>query len=130
MSRAIIQDIVLPIVERIIGHTNYYATHRTPLVRDPTLETFLEEEMRRYFGVIGANDCQHLKEQLEEAYKNDPYAFEQLIENLLRKFIKLSLKIRTARKPRKSRELRRIREGPPDRFSHLRKKSNLPQCYR
>jgi hypothetical protein len=48
--------------------------------------------------VIGANGCQHLREQLEEAKRNDPYAFEQLLRRLLTMYVKLSVKIRTAKK--------------------------------
>jgi len=130
LSRAVIRDIVIPIVERIMWHNNNYAIWRTTLIRDPNLEAFMEEEMRRYFGIIGANECQHLREQLEEAYKNDPYAFEQLVERLVRKFVKLSIKIRSAKKSHEPKMLRRLREEPPDRFTELRKRSNLPKCYR
>jgi hypothetical protein len=130
LSRAVIRDIVIPIVERTMWHNSSYARRRATLIQDPNLEMFMEEEMRRYFGVIGANECQHLREQLEEAYKNDPYAFEQLVKHLLRKFVKLSIKVRSAKKSRESRELGRLREGPPDRFSEMDKRSNLPECYR
>ena len=130
MSRTVIRDIVIPIVEKIMLQNRHHTNFRPSMIRDLNLESFLEEEMRRYFGVIGANGCQHLREQLEEAYKNDPYAFEQFVEHLLKKYIQLSLKIRSAIKSRKHKELRRLGEGPPDRFSELRRRSNLPQCYR
>lgn len=120
MSRMVIHDIVIPIVERIMQQHRLYGRLHRPIIHDPNLEEFLEEEMRRRFGVIGANDCQHLKEQLEEAKKNDPYAFKYLVERLLKKYVKLSTEIRRAERSK------RILEGPPDRFSKLRKKYNSP----
>ena len=118
MSRRVIQDIVIPIVEKIMQQERYYGAYRRPVIRDSNLEEFLEEELRRYFGVIGASECQHLREQLEQAKKNDPYAFEFLIGQLLEKYVKLATKIRYAKK------LRKLEEGPPDRFLELRKKRN------
>ena len=53
--------------------------------------------MQRWFGVIGADGCQYLREKLEEAKKNDPFEFEQLIRELLRKFVKLQVMLRQAR---------------------------------
>jgi hypothetical protein len=75
-----------------------------PVVRDPNLEEFLEEEMRRSFGIMGANECQHLREQLEEAKRNDPYALEQLIKRLLDLYVKLAVKIRQSKKLKKAQE--------------------------
>lgn len=118
MSRTIIQDIVLPIVSRIMAEEGYFSSYRPVDIRDENLEEFLEEEMRRYFGVIGANGCQHLKEQLEEAKKNDPYAFEYLLRQLLKKYVKLAVKLRKAKK--RGNEF----QGPPDRFSEQRKQYN------
>ena len=94
----------------------YFSSYRPVELRDENLEEFLEEEMRRYFGVIGANGCQHLKEQLEEAKKNDPYAFEYFLRQLLKKYAKLAVKLRKGKK--RENEL----EGPPDRFSEQRKR--------
>lgn len=125
MSRRVIRDVVIPIVERIMSQQMYYSRnrfYRRPIIQDPNLEEFLEEEMRRRFGVIGANGCQHLREQLEEAKRNDPYAFEFLIRELLKKYVKLATKIRQAKK------LKELERGPPDRFSELRKK--YPYYYR
>lgn len=118
LSRRVIRDIVIPIVERIMQQQRLYRGLHRPIIHDPNLEEFLEEEMRRRFGVIGANDCQHLKEQLEVAKKNDPYAFKYLVERLLKKYVKLSTEIRRAKRSKC------IPEGPPDRFSKLRKKYN------
>jgi len=118
MSRTIIQDIVLPIVSRIMAEEGYFSSYRPVDIRDENLEEFLEEEMRRYFGVIGANGCQHLKEQLEEAKKNDPYAFEYLLRQLLKKYVKLAVKLRKTKK--RGNEF----QGPPDRFSEKRKQYN------
>jgi len=119
LSRLVIRDVVIPIVERVMHEQYYYLAYRRPVVLDSHLEEFLEEEMRRHFGVIGANECQHLREQLEEAMKNDPYAFEFLTSQLLKKYIKLATKLRLAKKSEKF-------EGPPDRFSELRKKYPIP----
>lgn len=124
MSRLVIRDIVVPIVEKILQQERYYASHRHPIIRDANFEEFLEEEMRRHFGVIGASECQHLREQLEQAKKNDPYAFEFLIGELLKKYVKLAAKIRHAKK------LQELGEGPPDRFSELRRKYELLGYYR
>lgn len=98
MSRLVIRDVVLPIVQRIMWASGPYRSIGHPIIQDHNLEEFLEEELRRYFGVIGANGCQHLREQLEEAKRNDPYAFEQLLRRLLTMYVKLSVKIRTAKK--------------------------------
>lgn len=113
MSRQIIRDIVIPIVAKIMseqGFLNWRAQ-----ILDDQLEEFLEEEMRRRFAVSGANECQHLKEQLEEALKNDPYAFEFVAKRILEKYVKLAAKLRGAKRLEKL-------EGPPDRFSELRRK--------
>jgi len=85
------------------------------VIRDAHLEAFLEEELKQRFGVIGASECQHLREQLEEAKKNDPYAFEFMLRSLVEKYVKLATKVRNAEKMKKL-------KGPPDRFSELRKK--------
>ncbi len=100
LSRQIIRNIVIPVVERILVQNRHYSGYRYSVVRDPHLEGFLEEAMRRHFGVIGANGCQHLKEQLEEAMRNDPYAFELLVRRLLEKYSKLVTKLRSAKKLR------------------------------
>lgn len=116
MSRQVIQDIVIPIVSRIMREQGYFIGQVD--IRDDRLEEFLEEEMRRRFAVIGANECQHLKEQLEEALKNDPYAFEFVTKQLLEKYVRLATKLRQAKRTEKL-------EGPPDRFSELRRKYPL-----
>jgi len=116
MSRTVIHDIVLPIVSRIMAQEGYFSSYRPVEIRDENLEEFLEEEMRRYFGVIGANGCQHLKEQLEEAKKNDPYAFEYFLRQLLKKYFKLTVKLG------KVKRLENEFQGPPDRFSEQRRR--------
>lgn len=113
MSRQIIRDIVIPVVVKIMREQGYLFGHVSIL--DDQLEEFLEEEMRRRFAVSGANECQHLKEQLEEALKNDPYAFEFVTKRILEKYVKLATKLRQAKRLEKL-------EGPPDRFSELRRK--------
>jgi len=118
MSRAVIHDIVLPIVSKIMAEEGYLNPYRPVDIRDENLEEFLEEEMRRHFGVIGANGCQHLKEQLEEAKKNDPYAFEFLLRQIVQRYVKLAVKLRKAKK--RGREF----QGPPDRFSEQRRRYN------
>jgi hypothetical protein len=98
----VIRSIVIPIIEKIVFQDRHYLTGgRRALIRDSRLEEFLEEEMRRYFGVIGANECQHLREQLEEAKRNDPYALEGLVRRLLERYLKLSIKLKSAMKLRK-----------------------------
>lgn len=119
MSNGVIRDIVIPIVTRIMHEDGYFTTHGVHTVRDEQLEQFLEEEMRRMFGVIGANECQHLKEQLEEAKRNDPYAFEYVLRQLLRNYVKLQLKARQLKKGQTD------LEGPPDRFAEQRRRYNL-----
>jgi hypothetical protein len=115
MSRTVIHDIVLPILQKIMTQEGLYSPHHRLDIRDENLEEFFEEEMRRYFGVIGANGCQHLKEQLEEAKKNDPYAFEYLLKQLLKKYARLATRLKKARQ--RQNEL----QGPPDRFAEQRK---------
>jgi hypothetical protein len=118
MSRTVIHDIVLPIVSHIMAEEGYLSSYRPVDIRDENLEEFLEEEMRKYFGVIGANGCQHLKEQLEEAKKNDPYAFEYGLKQLLKKYVNLQVKLR------KGKTKENALQGPPDRFSEQRKRYN------
>ena len=65
--------------------------------------------------MIGSNGCQHLREQLEEAKKNDPYAFEFFVRQMLEKYVKIATKVKRA-------PLETFETGPPDRFSELRKK--------
>ena len=117
MSRTVIHDIVIPIVSRIMGQQGHFGFGSHFAIEDENLETFLEEEMRKHFGVIGSNGCQHLKEQLEEAKKNDPGSFEYLIERLLDKYIKLTAKLRTTQKTKQT------YTGPPDRFLEQFKKA-------
>ena len=118
MSNIVIRDIVIPIATRIMHEDGYFNPHlrETYMIRDEQLEQFLEEEMRRMFGVIGANECQHLREQLEEARKNDPYAFEYAIRQVLRRYVKLQLKMRQLKK--KQSDLK----GPPERFAEQRER--------
>jgi hypothetical protein len=117
MSRTVIRDVVIPFIQRIMQRDGIGPSNA--VIQDPALEEFLEEAMRRYFGVIGANDCQHLKEQLEEAIKNDPYAFEYFLRQLLQMYVKLQVKIRQAEKKQSE------QEGPPDRFAEQRRKYRL-----
>jgi hypothetical protein len=102
-----------------MAEEGYLGSPRHFDIRDEQLELFLEEEMRRHYGVIGASECQHLRIQLGEAKKNDPYAFEHLLRQLLKKYMKLSLKVRRIKK-RKT-----VQDGPPDRFFELRKRNRV-----
>jgi len=115
MSRTVMQDIVIPIVARVLAEDRYLTPLGAFNIRDPALEEFLEEELRRRFGVIGANDCQNLREQPKEAMRNDPYAFDFVIRQLLEKYVKIATKIRSAKKLKEE-------NGPPDRFLELRRK--------
>jgi len=124
LSRGVIQDIVIPIVSRIVREERYLHPLERFDIRDERLEEFLEEELRRRFGVIGANGCQHLREQLEEARKNDPYSFDFLVKELLKKYVKLATQIRSAER------IKKTQEGPPDRFSELRKRYRLLNQHR
>lgn len=119
MSREVIHDVIIPIISKIMREDGFFTPYRTIDLNDEHLEQFLEEEMRRRFGVIGANGCQHLKEQLEEAKKNDPYELEYLLRQLLRKYVKLQVKIRQGKRRRS--DLR----GPPDRFLEQRRKYGM-----
>lgn len=96
----------------------YLSSYRLFEIRDENLEEFLEEEMRKHFGVIGSNGCQHLKEQLEEAIKNDPFAFEYFLRQLLKKYVKLSVDLRKFKKQENE------FQGPPDRFLEQLKRYN------
>ena len=117
MSRNVIHDVVIPIISRIMVEEGYYNPQRAFDIRDENFEEYLEEEMRRHFSVIGADGCQHLREQLEEAKKNDPYAFEELLRKLLKKYVKLAVKIRKAKQMEN--------RGPPDRFAEQRRRHRL-----
>ena len=114
MSRQIIRDIVIPIVTKIMREDGFLP-YGNALVMDEKLEEFLQEQMRRLFGVIGANECQHLKEQLEEAKKNDPYAFEYVLRQVLQQYVKWQVKLRQAQEKEKG------LDGPPDRFAEQRR---------
>jgi hypothetical protein len=118
MSDQVIRDIVIPIVTRIMREDGYFTPYGSYSVRDEQLEKFLEEEMRRMFGVIGADGCQHLKEQLEMARKNDPYSFEYVLRQALRKYVKLRAEL-------KEKKNQTLLEGPPDRFAKQRSEYNL-----
>ncbi|MEM2946643.1 MAG: hypothetical protein QXN96_00200 [Candidatus Bathyarchaeia archaeon] len=115
MSRTVIRDIVIPIVSKVLAEERYLNPIRAYEIQDPIFEEYLEEELRRRFGIIGANDCQHLREQLEEAIKNDPYEFECLIRRLLETYIKIAIQIRRAKKLLEE-------TGPPDKFRDLRRR--------
>lgn len=119
MSDQVIRDIVIPIVTKIMHQDGYFTPYGRITVRDEELEKFLEEEMRRMFGVIGANGCQHLKEQLEMARKNDPYAFEYVLRQVLSKYVKLQIKMRQVKKKQSG------QDGPPDRFAEQRRMYSL-----
>jgi hypothetical protein len=122
LSRQIIHDVVIPIISRIMGDDGYF----NPLgidIRDQQLEEFLEEELRRRFGVIGADGCQHLKEQVEQAKKNDPFEFTETLRLLLKKYVKLQARLRRAEK------MKELEKGPPDRFMPQRKKHPLLDPY-
>jgi hypothetical protein len=55
---------------------------------------------------------------LEEARRNDPYAFEYALRQLLKKYVKLQVKTRQAKKRQTG------FEGPPDRFAEQRRAYN------
>jgi len=116
VSGQVIHDVVIPIVSRIMIDGGYTSSHGMVDIRDARLEEYLEEQLRRRFGVIGANGCQHLKEQLEQAKKNDPYEFQQLLKGLLEKYVQLEVKLRRAEEEKK------LENGPPDRFLEQRRK--------
>ncbi len=116
MSRIVITDIVMPIVSRILNETDPVRFPRYAIVKDEDLEQYLEEEMKRWFGVIGADGCQHLREKLEDARRNDPSEFDNLLKELLTTYVKLQIKIRQAM-------MRKLEDdGPPDRFLQMRRK--------
>jgi hypothetical protein len=117
MSRTIIHTIVIPDVLRVLVEDRVLPKWTPYEIRDENLEEFLEEEMRRAFGVIGANGCQHLEEQIKEAKKNDPFAYDELLRQLLKKYKRISEKMRQAKK--------NDAQGPPDRFAELRKRFPL-----
>jgi len=119
VSGQVIHDVVIPIMSRIMTDGGYVSPLGMLDIRDPRLEEYLEEQLRRRFGVIGADGCQHLKEQLEQAKKNDPYEFRQLLKQLLEKYVNLEIKMRHAEEEKK------LENGPPDRFREQRKKYPL-----
>jgi hypothetical protein len=96
--------------------SGYFSPYGMLDIRDPRLEEYLEEQLRRRFGVIGADGCQHLKEQLEQAKKNDPYELDQLLKRLLEEYVKFEVKLRLLENQK------RLEKGPPDRFMEQRKK--------
>lgn len=116
MSNQVIHDVVISIVSRIMIDGGYASSRGMLDIRDARLEEYLEEQLRRRFGVIGTNGCQHMKEQLDQAKKNDPYEFQQLLKRLLEEYVKLEVKLRRAEEEKK------LENGPPDRFLEQRKK--------
>ncbi|NIQ06182.1 MAG: hypothetical protein GWO20_10795, partial [Candidatus Korarchaeota archaeon] len=47
MSRRVIQDIVIPIISKIMREEGYFPSYTHLDIRDEHLEEFLEEEMRK-----------------------------------------------------------------------------------
>ncbi|MEM4534980.1 MAG: hypothetical protein QW764_02930 [Desulfurococcaceae archaeon] len=85
---------------------------------DEALEVFFEEELSKVFGICGsAKKCEDLEKAIKEARQRDEEGFRELIRQILKKYINLKKKLLEAR------ILRKVREGPPDRFVELRKRA-------
>ena len=98
MSRKVIHDIVIPIVQRLLSMNKLYGeafsehSHEVS-IEDQRLEEFLEAQLIREFQVAGevGGRCAQLEFLIKEYMQRDPVGFEQLIERLLNLYIKLRL---------------------------------------
>ena len=116
MSRKVIRDIVMPIIQKILNAYGVFDSGHHIDLQDESLEGFLEEELQKRFGIIGKEgNCEQLEQLLVEAKKSNPVEFELIIEQLLQKYIKLRLTINKIRNKKK--------EGPPDRLKKMREKA-------
>ena len=89
MSRKVIQDLIIPLVERIASKLTGGMD-----IRDPHLESYLEEQLKAIFGLAGSNSCPMLRTYLEDARRRDPQKFEDLIRRLVKDYFKLRTVVR------------------------------------
>ena len=112
MSRKVIEDIVIPIVSRLMSSYGIYPGE-TLDVHDKDLEEFLEQQLNEVFKPAGkAGECKELERIIKEARQRDQTQFDLLIERLVHKYVKL----KTALRKKKA-------TGPPDRFAEQRKRA-------
>jgi len=97
VSRRIIIDLIIPIVERMMSGITGDAD-----IRDPHLEKFLEDELRAMYGVAGGNNCELLRTVLEDERKRDPTKFNAVIKKLIQKYVKLRRAVKPDGEPVKS----------------------------
>jgi hypothetical protein len=84
ISRRIIRDIIIPIVERMMSRDIGDAD-----IRDPDLEKYLEDELRAMYGVAGGNNCELLRTVLEDARRRDSARFNETIKKLVQNYVRL-----------------------------------------
>ena len=98
MSRKVIHDIIIPIVQRLLSMNKLYGEAFSEGIHDVSiddknLEEFLEAQLIREFQVAGevGGRCAQLEFLIKEYMQRDPLGLEQLIERLLNLYIKLRL---------------------------------------
>jgi len=104
MSNRVYEDIVLPIIRRILTRDPTFGDlFRGASIRDLRLEKFMLEELNRRLGVNGAvvtdaygnileaEYCEKLEEVLKELQERNPEELEALIEEILNLYIKMRI---------------------------------------
>ncbi len=143
MSRLVINDLVLPVVIRILGRNGVNVPSYAD-IRDDTLLNYLEEECAKNFGIRGqAGDCPDLRRALDEAIARDPQGFEEYIKIVLNRYIALRVDLAKSVKVTDEQKARVIKQiicgegsgsnddlSPPDRFTEFRKRQKKNPLYR
>lgn len=115
MSRKVIRDLIIPIVQKLMRSYGYFSGAHQIVLKDQRLEEYLEEQLSLYYGIIGKyGECEFLEQLLKEARQINPLEFELLIEQLVNQYITLRLQL-------EGKEGKRT-DGPPDRLKTLRHK--------
>lgn len=124
MSRRIIRNIVIPILQRMLERHRILGGWHGDILGDERLEEWLEKRLSGFFGVQlqeREGHCLELEERISEALRSDPEGFRKLLEKLLADYVS-----ETLRDVDKDEEVKRLLErlkerGPPDRLREQRR---------
>lgn len=127
MSRRIIRNIVVPVLQRMLEERKILGGgfHRD-LLADDDLEAWLEKKLSGYFGLsldlVGGGHCLDLERVLSEAIRSDPEGFKKLLERLLYEYVQQVLeKPEDEQDEAVKRLLEKLRDkAPPDRLRKQR----------
>ena len=94
MSRKVIQDIIMPIVQKLLA--DQYGgpfSDRDVNIQDKQLLEFLESQLTRMYSLAGeiGGRCSQLESILKELQKTNPDHLREIVERLLNLYIKLRL---------------------------------------